>query len=184
MQNKDQLRKKFLKIRKNNYFEVQSNFFYPLVKFLNKIHKVKNLYLSLYYPANYEVNILKLLEHNKLKNIKPLLPVVLKDKKMRFYKWNYKDVLLVNKFGILEPRINSPHNIPQVMLVPLLAYNKEKFRLGYGKGYYDIFLSKYLKKNKNITTIGIGFSFQKCNNLPTLKHDIKMKYILTEKGLN
>jgi len=51
--------------------------------------------------------------------------------------------------------------------------------LGYGKGYYD----KFLKKNKNITTIGVAFSFQKYNKITTSKHDVKLNYILTEKGI-
>ena len=69
------------------------------------------------------------------------------------------------------------------MLVPLLAYDKNKFRLGYGKGYYDRFLNKYLKTNKNIVTVGIAFSFQKCEKIPIDNFDVKLNYILNEKGI-
>ena len=68
------------------------------------------------------------------------------------------------------------------MLVPLLAFDNQKNRLGYGKGYYDRYLNKYLKKNKNILTIGVAFSFQKHNKLPTSNNDVKLNYVLTEKG--
>ena len=58
----------------------------------------------------------------------------------------------------------------------------EKNRLGYGGGYYDRYLNKFLKKNNNILTVGIAFSFQKHHKIPTNKEDVKLKYILTEKG--
>jgi 5-formyltetrahydrofolate cyclo-ligase len=69
------------------------------------------------------------------------------------------------------------------MLVPLLAFDQKNNRLGYGKGYYDKYLNKFLKKKKKITTIGIAFLFQKYNKLPVSRSDIKLDYILTEKGL-
>ena len=69
------------------------------------------------------------------------------------------------------------------MVVPLLAFDKFKNRLGYGKGYYDKFLSEYILKKKDILIIGVAFSFQQYKKLPTSKFDIKLNYILTEKGL-
>ena len=69
------------------------------------------------------------------------------------------------------------------MLIPLIAYDSMNYRLGYGKGFYDRFLNKFLKKKKNIITIGIAFSFQKYNKLPVSKFDVKLDYILTEKGI-
>ena len=69
------------------------------------------------------------------------------------------------------------------MLVPLLAYDKENYRLGYGGGFYDRYLNKFLKKHKNILTIGIAFSFQKHDKLPLSKEDVKLNYILNEKGI-
>ena len=102
---------------------------------------------------------------------------------MLFYKWKNYDVLQINKFGMLEPSLLKNSKTPDVMLVPLLAYDNQKNRLGYGKGFYDNFLNKYLKKNKNIITIGVAFSFQKYNKLPISKFDVKLDYILTEKGI-
>ena len=102
--------------------------------------------------------------------------------KLTFVKWDLLDILKVNKYGILEPAIKKKFLVPRVALIPLLAFDKKKFRLGYGKGYYDKFLGKYLKMNKNILTIGVAFSFQKYNKLPISKLDVKLDYILTEKG--
>ena len=102
---------------------------------------------------------------------------------MEFLKWNNKDVLQVNKFGMLEPISKNYFKNPNIMLIPLLSYDKYNNRIGYGKGYYDKFLSKFLKKNKEILTIGVAFSFQKYHKLPTTKYDVKLNFILTEKGL-
>ena len=89
----------------------------------------------------------------------------------------------VNKFGMLEPAIFLNPVYPNIMLVPLLAYDNKKNRLGYGGGFYDRYLNKYLKSYNNVLTIGIAFSFQKHKNLPVNKKDVKLNHILTEKGL-
>ena len=90
---------------------------------------------------------------------------------------------LSNKFGLLEPIKTKPKS-PNVILVPILAFDSNKYRLGYGKGFYDRYLKKYLNTFKNILTVGVAFSFQKHHKLPIDKHDIKLNYILTEKGIH
>ena len=183
MQNKEKLRIKFKKIRKKNYFEVNNNFFKPVFSFL-KNSKKKLIKISLYYPTNYEVNTLKFFELNNFKkNVITLLPSIASGEIMKFYRWNYLDVLKVNKYGILEPSVKKKIIIPDLILVPLLSFDSKNNRLGYGKGYYDKFLNKYLRLNKHIITIGVAFSFQKYNKLPISKHDVKLNYIITEKGL-
>ena len=183
MQNKIATRKKAFINRKNKYFEVTDNFFKPLVKLLNIKNKKKNFSLSLYYPSNYEVNILKLFGLIEIKKTKTLLPVIKSKNQMKFVKWQYLDPLKVNYFGMLDPCLQTKPLIPDTMLVPLLAFDSKNNRLGYGKGFYDKFLSKFLRNRKKITTIGVAFSFQKYNKLPVSKLDIKLDYILTEKGL-
>jgi len=101
---------------------------------------------------------------------------------MNFYQWSKNDVLTVNEFGMLEP-IKTKAIIPDIIIVPILAFDKEKFRLGYGKGYYDRYLKKYIKQYKDTITVGVAFSFQKHNKLPINKNDVKMDFILTEKGI-
>ena len=177
MQEKIVIRKKALINRKKKYYEVSSQFFKPLIKLLKKN---KTISLSLFYPANYEVNVLKLF---KLIKIKTLLPIIKGKNEMNFLEWKYLDILKVNNFGMLYPCLQKKYLIPDVMLVPLLAYDLQNNRLGYGKGFYDKYLSKFLKNRKKIITIGVAFSFQKYNKLPVSKLDIKLDYILTEKGL-
>jgi len=137
MQKKDILRKKYYIIRKKNYFDIEPNFFDPFVKLIKKNYKKKIINLSSYYPSDFEVNTLKLLEKNFSNKIKIILPVIRGKNSINFYKWKNKEVLKVNKFGMLEPFIQLDQIIPDVMLVPLLSYDKNKNRLGYGKGFYD-----------------------------------------------
>ena len=89
----------------------------------------------------------------------------------------------VNQYGILESILTNNQVNPDVILIPLLVYDDNKNRLGYGKGYYDKFLSYFLKKNKDTLTLGIAFSFQKYKKIPTTPNDIKLDNILTEKGI-
>ena len=101
---------------------------------------------------------------------------------MNFFSWKKNDVLFVNEFGILEPA-KTKAKVPNIMLVPILAFDKNKYRLGYGKGFYDRYLNKYLKQFKNILTVGVAFSFQRHHNLPVNKNDVKLDFIITEKGI-
>ena len=182
MQQKSKLRKKYLNIRKINYFEINKKFFSPLYKLIKKSIKKKSIKISLYYPSNFELNVLKVLELKYFSDQMILLPIAEKNNSMNFYQWKKNDVLTVNEFGILEP-VKAEAKIPDVIIVPLLAFDKDKFRLGYGKGYYDRYLNKYIKQYKDIMTVGVAFSFQKHNKLPINKNDVKLDFILTEKGI-
>tara|TARA_Y200000002_G_C22577525_1_gene619375 strand:+ start:146 stop:679 length:534 start_codon:yes stop_codon:yes gene_type:complete len=173
---KDKLRKKFSLIRKNKYFEVNKKFFLPILKIIKK-NKFKNI--AIYYPSNYELNTSRLFELlSKNKKLSTLLPYTY-NKSIKFVRWNFLQPLKVNRFGFLDPILQKKAITPDLIVVPLLAFDKSKNRLGYGKGYYD----KFLSKNKDILTIGVAFSFQKFKKIKTSKLDIKMNSILTEKGI-
>ena len=176
MQQKIAIRKKAFINRKNKYFEISSQFFYPLIKILKK-NTVNTL--ALYYPSNYEVNTLSLFQLIKKIKIKTLLPITKLNTQLNFVEWQYLDPLKVNEFGMLEPCLENKPLVPDFMLVPLLAFDSNNDRLGYGKGFYD----KFLNNKKKITTIGVAFSFQKYNKLPVSNLDVKLDYILTEKGI-
>ena len=182
MQEKKVIRKKALINRKKKYFDITPQFFNPLIDIIeNKKNNEK--IISLYYPSNYEINILSIFKLIKKIKLKTLLPIIKSNNQMNFVEWKYLDPLRVNKFGMLEPILQNKTIVPNFMLVPLLAFDKNNNRLGYGKGFYDKFLNKFLRIKKNITTIGVAFSFQKYNKLPVSSLDIKLDYILTEKGL-
>ncbi len=185
MLSKNQLRIKYFKNRKREYYEVQHSFFTPILKLLNSSFKKKKIFLSCYYPSSYEVNTFNLFNLFKdRKNIQILLPKINPNGGMRFVKWDTLNLLEINKYGFLEPIVKDKFFVPDIMVVPLLAYDDKNNRLGYGKGYYDKYLNRFLVRNKKkIVTIGVAFSFQKYNKLPTSKFDVKLDYILTERGL-
>ena len=182
MQEKELLRKKYFSLRKKKYFEIEKIFFSPLTKLIKKKFDNKKINLSIYYPASFELNVLKLLEIDYVARQTILLPVIEENNLMNFFKWKKNEVLFVNKYGMLEPA-RSKTVVPNVIIVPLLSFDEKKYRLGYGKGFYDRYLNKYLKKFNNIITIGIAFSFQKYHKLPVKNNDVKLDYILTEKGI-
>ena len=179
MVGKEIIRKNYFIKRKKKFFNTKKNFFNPLVNFLKK-RNFNNL--ALYYPTSYELNILNILEVEFLKKTKFLLPIINDKYSMHFYEWKKKDVLNVNKYGILEP-LKSKAITPNIILVPLLAFDKFKNRLGYGKGFYDKFLKKNDENNNKMISIGVAFSFQKYHKLPANNKDVKLDYILTEKGI-
>ena len=181
MVSKNSIRKNFFLKRKKNYFEINKNFYNPLIRLFKKKVTNKTPIISFYYPSSFELNILSILDIEYFKKSKFLLPIIEENDVMNFYKWNKNDILAINKYGMLEP-IKSKKINPNIILVPLLAFDNRKYRVGFGKGFYDKFLSKYFKINKKILTIGIAFSFQKHHNLPINSKDIKLDYILTEKG--
>ena len=183
MQKKSFLRKKYLLKRKKKYFNIKSSFFTPLHKLIKKKHKKKHVFLSSFYPSSFEVNTLKLFETKFVNKLEILLPVLNENNMMHFYQWKKNDVLKINQFGMLEPALLSKHIVPDIMLVPLLAYDSKYNRLGYGGGFYDRYINKYIRKRKNILTIGIAFSFQKHHKIPVFNNDVKLNYILTEKGI-
>ncbi len=182
MQLKSKLRKKYFNLRKKKYYDIDKNFFLPLIKLIQFKIKKKNIKIALYYPSNFELNILKILELKYFLAQDILLPIIEKNNLMKFFMWKKNEVLSVNKFGMLEP-VKTMSKVPDLILIPTLAFDKEKFRLGYGKGFYDRYLNKYLKQNKDILTVGIAFSFQKHHKLPINHNDVKLDFILTEKGI-
>ena len=65
-------------------------------------------------------------------------------------------------------------------MVPLVAFDKNLNRIGYGGGFYDRYIKKR-KKNNKIITIGLAYSFQKVREIPINKYDIKLDFIVTDK---
>ncbi len=154
-----------------------------MINLIKLNRKKKRLNIALYHPANFELNIIKLLENKYVSKNNTLLPIIEENSQMNFFTWKKNQVLFVNKFGVLEPT-KGKARVPDVIIVPVLSYDKEKYRLGYGKGFYDRYLNKYLNKFNNILTVGVAFSFQKYHKLPIDKNDVKLDYILTEKGIH
>ena len=179
---KSVLRLKFIKKRKKLYSKHASFSFGKVFSLIKKNFSKKKILVGCYFPSNFEVNILNFLHQANKKKFTVGLPIIKKNYKMTFRDWNLKEPLYVNKYGILEPRKENFSFKPDVILVPLVAFDRNLNRIGYGKGYYDRAL-KQLSVNKKILTIGIAFSFQECSFIPTNQYDYKLDCILTEKKL-
>ena len=102
---------------------------------------------------------------------------------MCFTTWFWKEPLYINKFGILEPKKINKEIVPDIIMVPLVAFDKSLNRIGYGKGYYDRTLKKIIKIKRKTISLGIAYSFQRCSKIPANKHDHKLDYIFTERGI-
>ena len=181
--NKSEIRKKILKIRKINNNKNQKINFKSLIKILKK-SKIECKVIGGYYPYNYEIDTIEIL--TKLEKLKYhlSLPKIRKNYQMNFFQWSTKDPLEINDFGIPEP-ISDIIKLPNVLLVPLVAFDKNRNRIGYGGGFYDRYIKK-LKKKKKILLIGLAYSFQKIKKVPVTKHDIQLDFIITNtvKGKN
>ena len=145
------LRNKSLLKRKRKYSTVKKFNFNLIFNFIKKEYGKKKITIAAYYPANYEVNTLRFIEEASKKKFNIALPVIKLRGKMSFKLWVYKNPLYVNSMGILEPDKSSKTVIPDLIMVPLVAFDKNLNRIGYGKGYYDRSLkqiSKIKKKTK------------------------------------
>jgi len=180
---KNLLRKKAFFQRKKKYLFVKKFNFNLIFNLIRKCFGNRKIFIAGYYPANNEVNVLKFLEKATKKNYKIGLPVIKSSNDMSFKKWNFRDPLEINKFGILEPSKSNHEIVPDLVMVPLLAFDSHLNRIGYGKGYYDKSLKKINKIKKKAIFLGIAYSFQKCKAVPTNKHDFKLDYIFTERGI-
>jgi len=105
--------------------------------------------------------------------------VVAKDVALGFHQWQEGQPMQPGAYGILEPRSDWPVVQPELLLVPLLAFDARGHRLGYGGGYYD----RTLASLPNALAIGVAFAEQEVVKLPNGPHDRKLDMILTEKGL-
>ena len=180
---KSVLRNKFLFQRKKKYLEARKFNFNLIFKLIKKHFRNKKITIGGYYPSNYEVNILNFLKRASKKNFRIVLPVIKPPNKMSFKLWVFKEPLYINQFGIPEPKKSKKTIIPNLIMVPLVVFDNHLNRIGYGKGYYDRSLRKISKTKKNVISLGIAYSFQKCKKIPTNNYDFKLDYIFTEKGI-
>ena len=146
------------------------------------IEEIENEYIGTYISFRDELDTKKLNQYLLERELNLALPAInFQTKEINFFMYNKNTELIENKFSILEPKNKDKVIFPKIILIPLLGYSKSGFRLGYGGGYYD----KYLSKNGvgDVKKIGIAFSFQEVEEIPVEDHDERLDWILTEKHL-
>ncbi len=133
--------------------------------------------IGAYWPVGSEVDTRFLLNTLSLKGFTCALPCIAQ-RGLLFRAWDPSLMLVTGKFNLMQPPLTSPIVTPDVLLVPLLAFDKTGHRLGYGQGHYD----HYLHHHK-VITIGLGFRGQEVEKIPRQAHDVPLTFILTEEGL-
>jgi len=177
---KSKLRSKILNLRKKNSYKKLSLYPDRIYQFLKK-NKITFKNVGGYYPCNYEIDDLDMLNFLRNKRANISLPIIRENNQMDFFEWTNKDPLKINKYGIVEP-ISAKKIYPDIIFVPLVAYDSDLNRLGYGGGFYDRYLEK-IGKIKKILKIGLGFSYQELKKIPINRYDKKLDLIITEKKI-
>jgi len=135
-----------------------------------------------YMPIGSEIDCLPLLRMLAADGVPLCLPVVVAPgAPLTFRRWSPGDALALGTFGISEPTDAAPEVVPQTLLVPMLAFDRQGRRLGYGGGYYDRTLEA-LRAADDIVAIGVAFAGQLRDKVPVGEGDQPLDWILTEAG--
>lgn len=171
---KSDLRVKHLKLRYNLSVEEQEHFSTLIFNRLTEFAQGYN-HIGVYISMHHEVDTRKFIQWCFIHHKHVYVPKIMKNK-MIFIEIHNLDECKENKMGILEPVTSNESIQPiELMVVPMLAYNQCNYRLGYGKGYYDQYLSQHDSYN-----LGICFSMNLENELIEEEHDVNLEQIYTE----
>ena len=153
--------------------------------FFDTIMPQKDQIIAGYFPAGRELDTLIILEKAIEHGFSCALPQIQKDTRiLKFIQWDQASHMQINDHGIQEPIEDHEHPAltPDIIIVPLLAFDRSGTRLGQGGGYYDATLAD-LRKTKNITAVGMGFSQQAVLfKLPREEHDQQLDWVITPKA--
>ena len=139
------------------------------------------LVVSGYSPIRSEIDPLPLMEKLAKQGVRLALPTVTaRGKSLIFRSYALGDRLTLGMLGIGEPSPAAAEVVPDIMLVPLAAFDAAGHRIGYGAGHYD-YTFAHLRKQKAVIGIGLAFAAQQIAGVPALPHDVALDYVLTEK---
>jgi 5-formyltetrahydrofolate cyclo-ligase len=103
---------------------------------------------------------------------------------LAFYAWQPGDQLLAGPFQVMEPSPDAPLVTPEILLVPLLAFDRAGRRLGYGAGYYDMVLRDLRARLPAPFAIGVAFAAQEVPEVPTGPRDQTLDAVVTEQDVH
>lgn len=151
--------------------------------FFDTIQPNKNQIIGAYWPKGREFDPTHILDQALKQGIKCALPKVENNSRiLKFMSWSQDEPLTKGTFDIMEPE-NGVELEPDILIVPMLAFDRKGYRLGQGGGYYDATLQHFRAK-KDIQAVGVAYSSQAVLfNLPAEAHDQKMDWILTPQGM-
>jgi 5-formyltetrahydrofolate cyclo-ligase len=178
---KAELRSAALAAREKLSEKQRSNGANALAKRGLPIEIAQGLIISGYSPIRNEIDPAPLMEKLAKQGARLALPTVTaRGKSLIFRAYAPGDRLTLGMLGIPEPSPAAAEVVPDIMLVPLAAFDASGHRVGYGAGYYD-YTFVHLRKQKAVTGIGLAFAAQEIEAIPALSHDVPLDYVLTEK---
>ena len=136
--------------------------------------------VAAYYPVRSEFDCMPLLRRVAAEGWALALPVIAGSAPLQFRQWTFGAPLEPGPFGIPEP-VAGAFAVPDVLLVPLLAFDRRGYRLGYGGGHYDRTLAG-LRAQGEIAAIGLAFDAQEVAQVPLCPYDERLDWILTPSG--
>jgi 5-formyltetrahydrofolate cyclo-ligase len=149
--------------------------------FLAALSLPAGLAISAYWPLSDEMDPRPLIHHLHDAGHSIGLPAVLgRGLPLAFRRWEPDMELEIGHFGVLTPPLGAPEIVPSLLLVPLLAFDRAGYRLGYGGGFYDRTLAG-LRAGTEITAVGIAFALQEVPAVPREPTDQPLDWIVTER---
>jgi 5-formyltetrahydrofolate cyclo-ligase len=132
-------------------------------------------------PLKSEINPVPLLRAFAATGARLALPVVAgKGRPLTMRSWNFGEPLDSGVWGIREPKPEAPEVFPDILIVPLLAFDRAGHRIGYGAGYYDMTIAR-LRSMKPVIAIGIAYAAQEIAAVPATPRDAPLDLVLTER---
>ena len=181
-QSKSDLRRHFTKVRDDAAGDVTAASIAAARHFQAMIDIPAHAIVAGYWPMRNEFDPRPLLAKLGKAGHALALPVVVgKDQPLVFRDWTPGDVLVEGGFGTLAPHASAREVIPDVALVPMLAFDADGYRLGYGGGFYDRTLAQAPLRWQTLA-VGLAFAAQETEALPREAHDRKLQWIVTEQG--
>jgi len=134
-------------------------------------------------PLKTEINPIPLMRRLADAGAQLALPVVAgKGKPLIMRAWRFGEPLDSGVWGIREPKAGAPEVAPDILLVPLLAFDRQGHRIGYGAGFYDMTIGK-LRAIKPVIAVGIAFAAQEIASVPVTPRDARLDLVLTEREI-
>ncbi len=136
--------------------------------------------VSGFMPMKSEINPLPLLRKLADAGAVLALPAIAgRGKPLIMRAWRWNEPLATGQWGIREPKPEAAEVEPDILLVPLLAFDRAGHRIGYGAGYYDLTIAR-LRARKPVTAIGLAFAAQEVTAVPATARDARLDLVLTE----
>jgi 5-formyltetrahydrofolate cyclo-ligase len=149
-------------------------------RFLDTISTHKESIVAAYLPIMHEVDPTIILVHLAKAGVQCALPVVVKKAQpLDFITWVPGGPLKTGAFGTLVP-LSGEKCQPDLLIVPLLGFDREGYRLGFGGGYYDRSL-EHLSQKRTVLSVGLAFCEQELHDLPHEGHDQRLDWIITDR---